>query len=98
MNELSHWRATAQETLFRIRPEVQAALGSGNQQEARRILREAYPFGERKHYPYKVWCEEMGRAFPGVYQRRNPTRPFGGWRGKKPTPPEANNHPPLFEE
>jgi hypothetical protein len=25
-------------------------------------LRAAYPFGERKHFPYKMWCEEQRRA------------------------------------
>ena len=25
----------------------------------RKALREAYPFGEREYWPYKVWCDEI---------------------------------------
>ena len=27
----------------------------------RKALREAYPFGERKYWPYKVWLDEIKR-------------------------------------
>ena len=27
----------------------------------RKALREAYPFGQRKCWPYKVWCDEIHR-------------------------------------
>jgi hypothetical protein len=29
--------------------------------EIRKALRAAYPFGERRHFPYKVWCSEVRR-------------------------------------
>ena len=29
--------------------------------ETRRALRDAYPFGERKYEPYKVWLDEIKR-------------------------------------
>lgn len=29
--------------------------------DLRRALRDAYPFGERKYWPYKVWCDEVRR-------------------------------------
>jgi len=27
--------------------------------EIRKALREAYPFGERRYWPYKIWCDEV---------------------------------------
>lgn len=29
--------------------------------EVRAALREAYPFGPRKHHPYKIWLSEIRR-------------------------------------
>jgi len=37
--------------------------------EARRKVFDAYPFGAREYTPYKVWCEEVRRAYPWL---RNP--------------------------
>jgi hypothetical protein len=31
----------------------------------RRALREAYPFGERRYWPYKVWLNEIKRQLTG---------------------------------
>lgn len=28
----------------------------------RTLLRKAYPFGAREHWPYKVWCDEVRRT------------------------------------
>lgn len=33
-----------------------------DQNELRALLREAYPFGERAHWPYTVWLREVRRA------------------------------------
>jgi hypothetical protein len=38
------------------------------EREVRAALREAYPFGERKYWPYKVWCDEV-RYQLGIKQR-----------------------------
>ncbi len=35
--------------------------GTSDLQALRRHLRDAYPFGEKKYYPYKVWCDEITR-------------------------------------
>ena len=32
-----------------------------NMKKLRKALRESYPFGERRHHPYKVWCDEVRR-------------------------------------
>lgn len=29
------------------------------EKEIRAALREAYPYGERKYHPYKMWCDEV---------------------------------------
>ena len=29
--------------------------------EIRKALREAYPFGQKKYWPYKVWLDEINR-------------------------------------
>lgn len=29
--------------------------------EIRKALRLAYPYGERKMYPYKIWCDEINK-------------------------------------
>ena len=28
----------------------------------RKLISEAYPFGQRKYWPYKVWCREVKKA------------------------------------
>lgn len=42
--------------------------------EIRKALREAYPFGERKYWPYKVWCDEI-RAQTGVKSHTKSIQP-----------------------
>lgn len=39
-------------------------------------LREAYPFGERAHWPYKVWLEEIRTALGYVNIRKPRSRKF----------------------
>lgn len=29
------------------------------EKEVRKALKEAYPFGERKYHPYKIWLDEI---------------------------------------
>ena len=53
----SHWRAEA----ARVCAEVVKAH-TGDEQELRAALREAYPFGERKYWPYKCWLAEQDAA------------------------------------
>ena len=55
MSTGSHWRD-------RARPIIQSVLSAWNgvdEKELRKALHEAYPFGERKMYPYKVWLSEI---------------------------------------
>jgi len=30
-----------------------------SEKEIRKALRDAYPYGQRKHHPYKIWCDEI---------------------------------------
>jgi hypothetical protein len=40
-----------------------------------RALREAYPFGERKMLPYRMWCKEVRLALYGTLERPLPPQP-----------------------
>ena len=41
--------------------EVLQANKGLEEKELRKALREAYPYGQRKHHPYKIWCDEIKR-------------------------------------
>ena len=38
---------------------VIASVGRDDLPALRRALRAAYPYGERKNFPYKIWCHEI---------------------------------------
>ena len=40
---------------------VIAEVGVGDEKKLREALRKAYPNGERRQFPYKVWCDEVRR-------------------------------------
>lgn len=42
-----------------ISDRVLAPLFEGGREPTKRELRDAYPFGERKYWPYKIWLEEV---------------------------------------
>ena len=46
-------------------------LPAGDVLELRSVLRHHYPFGERKYWPYKVWCEEVRRALALPVRRKS---------------------------
>jgi hypothetical protein len=55
------------------RPIIRQVLANNkgkDEKEIRQALREAYPFGERKYHPYKIWLDEikvqMGKRKFGV--------------------------------
>jgi len=37
------------------------------QEKIKRALRDAYPFGPRKYYPYQVWLDEIRRQLEATY-------------------------------
>ena len=52
---LSQWRRKAAPII----KDVLAAMAGRPEHEIRAALRAAYPFGPRKHHPYKIWLDEI---------------------------------------
>ena len=52
---MSSWREHCGPIIYDVIKEV----GTGDMKALRKALREAYPFGRRKYWPYKVWCSEV---------------------------------------
>lgn len=69
--EISHWRAQARVVAQKVVREHAGKGLSAVQAE----LRKAYPFGERRYWPYKVWCEEQRHALRSVPHFRALVRP-----------------------
>lgn len=69
------WREIASPIIFKVLEETKGKT----EKEIKKALREAYPFGERKHHPYKIWCDEI--------QVQRGKRTFGK---KKPGKPDPN--------
>jgi hypothetical protein len=55
----------------------------------RKALRDAYPFGERKYWPYKVWLDEVRR------QRKMPR--LSGFSRRLPNEPDPRQET-LFDD
>lgn len=53
--------ATWRDSAGPIISEVIHRVGRADMKKLRKELREAYPYGQRKHWPYKVWCDEVKR-------------------------------------
>jgi hypothetical protein len=52
---MGRWREIA-------KPIISAVLDDLRGEDSRTIrkaLRDAYPFGERRYHPYKIWCDEV---------------------------------------
>ena len=81
---MSAWRARAVQALIPILPDVREHLAAGRLKAARAMVKAAYPFGLRRHHPYKVWGEEVRRYLPGLYPRKS-------------TAPAPGDPSPLFE-
>lgn len=61
------WRSTA----VRVVREVLARTAGQSPAEIRKALAAAYPFGERRYWPYKVWLSEVARQ---TGRHKTPTR------------------------
>lgn len=51
------WRAKAKQVIR----QVMADHPKADPKELRRLVSEAYPFGERKYHPYRIWLDEVNR-------------------------------------
>lgn len=69
----SNWRRVAA-------PIIAAAIAAHPQggTELTLALRAAYPFGERKYHPYKIWLSEIKRQTGGKPPKIDPRRPVFG--------------------
>jgi len=67
---MSSWRAKAHTKLMSIKDEARRLVLDGRLGEARKLVKDAYPFGMREYTPYKIWCEEVRKAIPGLYPAR----------------------------
>lgn len=72
----SHWRRAAREA---IRNAIAESAGKSDQ-EIRKAIRDAYPFGERKYHPYKIWLDEVN-----IQTGKKKVNPYRQ-RVKKPVP------------
>ena len=63
------WREYAAPIIAR----VIAEHAGDSEQEIRAALREAYPYGQRAMWPYKVWCAEIRRQL-GITKREQDKR------------------------
>lgn len=52
------WRDIARERIAEVRTEHPTASGN----ELKKLLRDAYPFGERRMHPYNVWLDEVKKT------------------------------------
>jgi hypothetical protein len=71
MSYRSSWRRQAR-VAIELGVEEAAASGLSGAAVERFVRRVCYPFGERKRWPYKVWCSELRVFFRGarLFHRR----------------------------
>ena len=86
----SYWRAHAAPIIARVLVET----AGKPPKEVRAALRAAYPFGVRRHHPYRIWCDEIrvqtGRRKISGVVRRLQARP--------PLPPDERQQELWQEE
>lgn len=57
MTHESHWRIEARKAIAQALKQTE-----GKPQDiVMTVIRDSYPFGERKRYPYKIWLDEVAR-------------------------------------
>lgn len=73
-------RAAIQKAIASLPPECDRA-------ELKKAIDQAYPFGEREYYPYKVWLDERRKTF---YELGIPTKQPDK-RGRRTRKPEVKH-------
>jgi adenine-specific DNA glycosylase len=73
---MSKWRDVCRPIIAQVLKDTQGKP----EQDIRRALRDAYPFNERKMWPYKVWLSEI------ALQRGKAKR---AWKKNSPDPDPA---------
>ena len=87
---ISHWRRLAAPIIARVLAETKGRPEA----EMRAALRKAYPFGVRRHHPYRIWLDEI-RIQTG---RRRITSRVRRLQGKPPEPPDPRQQVLIPEE
>ena len=59
---MSYWNAKSREVINAVVAEV----GVEDETALRKAILAAYPFGERRQWPYKVFCEEVKKTMAGI--------------------------------
>ena len=67
---------TYREVSAPIVAEVVRRVGLADRKALREVLREAYPFGEREHWPYKAWLMEIKAQTGGLRNQRRESSQF----------------------
>jgi len=75
---MAEWRKISESIIKSKLSAFVKANPDATENEKRKILRDAYPFGERRNHPYKIWCDCVRRALgnrkpapepPPIYER-----------------------------
>ena len=78
---VSYWRRAAAPIIAKVLAETKGRPEA----EIRATLRAAYPFGPRRHHPYRIWLDEI-RIQTG---RRTVDSRVRRLQGRRPLPPDA---------
>lgn len=65
------WRDSAKKTIALALEEIRDRLPEMTIKEIRVHINRAYPFGERAHYPYQVWLDELSIVLNRLEGSRN---------------------------
>jgi hypothetical protein len=76
---MSHWQATAKQTIDRAYAEGESLGLTGAALKAH--VNAAYPFGLRSHHPYKVWCSELRKRFGTSVVSKADAARLAAWNG-----------------
>lgn len=51
----SYWRERCKGIIYNVLKQTEGA----SEEEIKKALQDAYPFGERAYHPYKIWLSEI---------------------------------------
>jgi 1,2-phenylacetyl-CoA epoxidase PaaB subunit len=76
---MSHWRIQAATIIAKVLEDTKGRP----EDERRKAVSAAYPFGIRKHHPYKIWLDEVKRQMrgpaPAIRTARHDLRKLEQW-------------------
>ena len=68
---MSYWNAKSREVINAVVAEV----GVEDETALRKAILAAYPFGERRYQPYKIYLEETKKTMQGIRLQKTRLRP-----------------------